>query len=528
MSSDIAIVFMSVHMYLQIFNTDSKIFGHDGLYRVRYLVLAVWLLAPATSASLAFVRSSEGYISQGPFCTLPIRPYWYRLALQWIPRYIIIVYIMWVAVRIYLHAGAGFKVFARQDDKASSDGFGVASSEMNVMEHLKIIKKRQSILSATAGLQTDGAGTMPLATPTNGESERRPLSINYWPSLTPLGTDWAKSPTADTSRRSSRVQTEGIMPSDLLQIPSPQRRLFGSMSTMSSCKSAGEISFDGQKSPELEPIDERYSAHLESGPAIISGDNPMKKRRRAIQRQLRLLFIYPVVYIMFWIIPFIYHSMNYSDYYAAHPVYALALLSSLSQCLLGFADCVVFCWREKPWQQIPGSDGTFWGSFLFWRFNGDLRRWSSTPAPTKIPTLDESVSRWSTRVRSGMIRSTSSNSVKPMLHKKTHSGNSEGAKRQAERAAERLALERMDRESTIPAVLTRETKTKPKRRTEWWERPLSQAFLDTPMREEDDFDFVTVAEPQLSSKPVPEMIIEEPVRGETIHDEPMRQEQEAP
>lgn len=516
---------MSMHMYLQIFNTDSKIFGHDGLYRVRYFVMAVWLLAPTTSAALAFVRSSEGYISQGPFCTLPIRPYWYRLALQWTPRYIIWAYIMWVAVRIYLHAGAGFKVFARQHDKASSDGFGVPSSDMNVMDRLKVVKKRQSILSSIGGSQIDNTGMMSSATnATGGDSERRPLSINWPPTMNPLGSDWAKPSNPGNSRRGSHVQTEAAMPSDSLQIPSPQKRYFGSISTLSSVKSTGEASFDGIKSPELAPIDERYSAHGEEGPPIQSGDNPMKKRRRAIQRQLRLLFIYPVVYIIFWTIPFVYHSMNYSDHYAAHPVFPLAVVNTFCQCFLGFADCVVFCWREKPWQQIPGSDGTFLGSFMFWRFNSNLTRWSSTPAPAKIPTLDESRSRWSIRRPGGPSRAISSTSLKPILHKKTFSGKSERAKMQAERAAERLALERKDRESTIPAALIRNSSTTSKKRTEWWERPMSQAFLDTPMQEEDGFNFLTVPESLSASESGPETIREETSHEETRHDDPEHQE----
>ncbi|GAB7356656.1 hypothetical protein MBLNU459_g7373t1 [Dothideomycetes sp. NU459] len=522
---DLAILFMSIHMYLQIFNTNSKLFGHDGLYRVRYLVLAFWTLMPTVSASLAFVRSSEGYISQGPFCTLPIRPYWYRLALQWIPRYLIWFTIMFVAIRIYVHAGTGFKVFARQDDKATSDGFGVASSDMNVMEQLKITKKRLAGPSIAAGDQQDGSGLLSfhsVQVPSGG-SDRRPMSIHWPPNMNLLGTDWGKPlPSAANSRRGSRVEAcaDGSMPSDYLQIPSPQKRPFGSISTMSSFKSTGEISVDGMRSPELHPIDERYVTHREDGPDMLSADTPMKKRRRAIQRQLRLLFIYPVVYMIFWTVPFVFHSMNYSDYYAAHPVFILAALATCFTCLLGFADCFVFCWREKPWQQIPGSDGTFWGSFKFWSFHEGLTRWSSTPAPQQIPTATESsIQRWTAKLKPGMNRSSSSNSVKPMLHKKTYSGHSERATMQAERAAERLALERQDRESRMPAAFVRDPAAASKRRTEWWERPLSQAFLDTPMREEDAFEFQTVPESLPHPEAMPETIREESVREDSVHEE---------
>lgn len=124
---------MSLHMYLQIFSTGSKIFGHDGLYRFRHTVLAGWFTFPFLCGVLAFIRGRQGYIAQGPFCTLPIRPYWYRLALQWIPRYLIWMFIMFVAVRIYLHVGQGFKIFAREDDKDSStesNGYGESLGTM--------------------------------------------------------------------------------------------------------------------------------------------------------------------------------------------------------------------------------------------------------------------------------------------------------------------------------------------------------------------------------------------------------------
>jgi G protein-coupled receptor GPR1 len=111
---------------------------------------------------------------------------------------------------------------------------------------------------------------------------------------------------------------------------------------------------------------------LAQAPVVIS-DNPanaaIQRRRQTILRQLRLLFIYPIVYMLMWIMPFVAHAMSYSDYYAQHPIYSIRICNIVAQCSMGFVDIAVFCWREKPWRHIPGSDDTFWGSFGFWRFS---------------------------------------------------------------------------------------------------------------------------------------------------------------
>ena len=80
----------------------------------------------------------------------------------------------------------------------------------------------------------------------------------------------------------------------------------------------------------------------------------MKRRRRAIVRQLRLLFIYPCIYMMLWVIPFVVHCMNYSNYWAQHPVFPLSILQVFCMAVMTFCDVFIFCWRERPWRHIPG------------------------------------------------------------------------------------------------------------------------------------------------------------------------------
>lgn len=79
------------------------------------------------------------------------------------------------------------------------------------------------------------------------------------------------------------------------------------------------------------------------------------------------MFIYPLVYIGMWIIPFVAHAMQYDDKYALNPPFILTAVSTIiinSQCAV---DCWLFSTREKPWAHISGSKGGFWESFMFWK-----------------------------------------------------------------------------------------------------------------------------------------------------------------
>jgi G protein-coupled receptor GPR1 len=92
----------------------------------------------------------------------------------------------------------------------------------------------------------------------------------------------------------------------------------------------------------------------------------MTRQRARIQKQLRLIFIYPIVYVLMWLIPFVYHCMNYHDRWAMRPLYWLTLMATICVAMMGFMDCLVFTLRERPWKHISNSDGTFWGSFVVW------------------------------------------------------------------------------------------------------------------------------------------------------------------
>jgi hypothetical protein len=100
--TDYAVISMAIHSVLQVFRPVSTAIS-DGLYAWRFYVYTGAFFIPGLTAGLAFINPDLGYESLGAFCTLPIRPFWYRLALAWIPRYLIALVIIGIAIAINVY-----------------------------------------------------------------------------------------------------------------------------------------------------------------------------------------------------------------------------------------------------------------------------------------------------------------------------------------------------------------------------------------------------------------------------------------
>jgi G protein-coupled receptor GPR1 len=202
--------------------------------------------------------------------------------------------------------------------------------------------------------------------------------------------------------------------------------------------------------------------------------------------------------MLLWVIPLVVNIMNYTDYFAQHPIFAIGILQLVCVTIMTFADVVVFCWRERPWRHIPGADGTFAGSFMFWRYCfGSTwiqeRRQSRVPnyIPDEKDTDDEklrsrllsSLRRWSLSRKRLTLRGSNASGGKPvrptMTHKRTYSGGSDRKEMEAERAHERLVLERAAYEQNRRSFQERrlgaisQQRTAPgKERKEWFDRQM--------------------------------------------------------
>ena len=255
-SVDFVILLIAIHTVMSIFS-HRRTTDQSGLYPYRHIAYAGWIIYPTLMASLAFTNGSNAYISQGSLCFLPIRPFWYRLALSWIPRYLILTFILGVYAAVYLYVRYKFNDLSNR----MGDGTGSNSSD----------------------LLTNGA-------------------------------------------RASITTTLG-------------------------------------------------RAAL---PAPTDPNAGLTARHRAIRKQLRYMFIYPVVYLLFWIIPFVNHCFGYTQTRSPFVVTTLAFVSLTLQCA---ADCIVFAMREKPWRHNKPVRRPSWSLPTF------LRKGSTTSEKHALPIL---------------------------------------------------------------------------------------------------------------------------------------------
>lgn len=87
----------------------------------------------------------------------------------------------------------------------------------------------------------------------------------------------------------------------------------------------------------------------------------MTRNRFKVRRQLRSLFVYPLVYIIIWVFPFVSHVLGFDDAVRMGDPMWLLVLGIISLSIQGTVDCALFAAREKPWRHAaPGVGMGFW------------------------------------------------------------------------------------------------------------------------------------------------------------------------
>ena len=277
-------------------------------------------------------------MSQGPSCTLPLRPYWYRLAISWIPRYVIMISILAMYVAIYIHAETQFgrwknvrrKNFLHPSPKDSSP-------------------KKCGPQSCDTAQQRPEPAT---------RSSRARFSVDQ--SSSHKGED----PSPNNDRRRNQGSRKSSLLSTLRSYHSRAHLLRSLRESLSEGMGLTRHSSTGVTDAHAHSSNQRPRR-----PAVrrALSEHELRQKRDSVRRQLRVLFVYPICYFLIFLIPFVSNFMNYSDYRVQHPIFGVSLLSAACIASIGFMDCLIFSLRERPWRHIPGSDGSLFGSFLFWR-----------------------------------------------------------------------------------------------------------------------------------------------------------------
>ncbi|QRC97059.1 hypothetical protein JI435_140460 [Parastagonospora nodorum SN15] len=427
--TETSVLVVAVHSALQIFRPAGR-GNSDGLYDYRSYIFSGAFLLPGMMAALAFLNPGPAYESLGAYCQLPIRPFWYRLALAWIPRYCVAIIILSLAGAIYAYVGCEFRSYASISQSSMTP--------VTTAPGLSLIDGKPATPTAP-GESLRRTTSAPLDFTSSGASHRRGSAVAFGPTTyAPAQQTTAHAPSTQSLPGSSTLhppkRTASVRPG-LFVIPSG----YAVQPPSSTLDLEGPLSPHTQSTVDpmstivpATPVTTTYSRHRSS--SSTPGQRHLARQRRRIHRQLRLMFIYPIAYILMWIMPFVHHSMNYSDRYANHPLWFIRVGQAICLTSMGFVDCLIFSIREKPWRNISTSDGTIWGSLAVWRTPR-----SSVSTANSEETGYGNDSRQRSMTESGVSR------VKRVRNSVRTSASDDQTRLASEQARKRLELEKDER-----------------------------------------------------------------------------------
>ncbi|KAB5539485.1 G protein-coupled glucose receptor regulating Gpa2-domain-containing protein [Coniochaeta sp. 2T2.1] len=419
-SSDVAVCLIAIHSAMYIWRPQS------GLYPYRWLAYGVYVVVPLLFAGLAFLEG--GYENVGYFCYLPNQTGWTRLALSWIPRHVIFAFLIILSVCIYFYIRAKITRYERKGSMAVPSHqhdcakHSVASETTFAAYRDRICSLPATFRSSISSYYTD-TNRNRSATVSNTCTYTRKWTSDILPTgpvLWHVPNFEGDITSAHPEQPAADEQGPGTETAPILCPPaatlSPTRRnlftLTGTSSPSSSSSSTTNAEFSTYKLPALpEDIATPPLAYTASSPltrpssiitipamfpvckktlAFVTPATSPRPRlpnspaydhdplgglslpcpgttahnRSHIRRQLRSLFVYPLVYLVIWIFPIVNQAYGYSKGTTTFSPPWLMLCSLVSLAVQGAADSFVFTAREKPWRYTPTTKRTrgdgFW------------------------------------------------------------------------------------------------------------------------------------------------------------------------
>ncbi|KAH7031523.1 G protein-coupled glucose receptor regulating Gpa2-domain-containing protein [Microdochium trichocladiopsis] len=386
-ASDIAVLMIAVHQALYVLNSHE-----GGLYPYRKIAYIIWAVLPIVIAAIVPISGGQ-FTANGPNCYLPVHPEWYRQALSWGPRYFIFGLISVIYASVYLYVGLRFRRFGKVQRSTSTMSPMFVAQPANlalqvpptpsIMDHGlldsardslsksigKIIDERQDSVVSTASTKYMSERQNPGRRPTQpgldaiawnlhsfkqhhddssegGQARTQPVSRHGPEEIEP-----AALPTrpARTAQRSA-TQSQAVAQHREAALVALTRSVSAPVDTTTT-----PSSFPWHKTPTgTTPLDGGV-IHLSAD----ATDEVMRRSRERTHRQLRLLVVYPIIYVISWIAPFVSHVVGYDDYASATrsgPL-ELQIASIASFCIGAAVDCCFFMGWEKPWRELQGG---FW------------------------------------------------------------------------------------------------------------------------------------------------------------------------
>lgn len=115
-AADAAVFLIALHSTVYIF-WPNRAGGESGLYPYRRMAYSFYVLWPILMASLAFVKGIPAYVNTGQSCYLPTAPWWYRITLSWVPRYVTLFIILIMYGSSYTYVRVMMRRYSRRSSE---------------------------------------------------------------------------------------------------------------------------------------------------------------------------------------------------------------------------------------------------------------------------------------------------------------------------------------------------------------------------------------------------------------------------
>ncbi|KAI5464928.1 G protein-coupled glucose receptor regulating Gpa2-domain-containing protein, partial [Mariannaea sp. PMI_226] len=381
--SDLAIMLITIHTTLYIFR------GKQGLYPFRKYAYTILVLCPVLMSSLAFLVK-PAYVSTGQFCYLPVDPIWVRLVLSWAPRYVTFATILFCSLAIYIYVKILMARFGnvkkpRMEQSSVGSNFSEATTlrSRHSTQHTPSISSHRPLLLSLLSRPNSNddrfrqqsvstTSTLPVDLPTSiyTSNVARGLHQPTSPRVSHAGIDLAQY---------VRRQSSALDPSDTvvvrelstlaeIHVYEPQQSSTVTKppaSPLKPCDTTTGLwnrsyeypaeSSQHRRASSLSNIHSTPDRGLENTGTTSSDTGTLVqpalnatglvKTRETIRRQVKQVFIYPVVYVAIWALPFIVHLTGFG----AGASFGVRVASVGCLSLHGLIDATIFSWKEKPW-----------------------------------------------------------------------------------------------------------------------------------------------------------------------------------
>jgi len=173
---------------------------------------------------------------------------------------------------------------------------------------------------------------------------------------------------------------------------------FGSEATCPSPTQGGQRPSIVQIS-ENSPIDSGVSPglHETDYTSVPLGTNSsllmFEHRRAKVLKQMRGLFIFPVLYIVMWQIPFAQHIISLATTQYTYAIWVLYNFSVILLALQGTVNVIVFAIEEKPWRQMKKRKPSTTKNKFLAKLSSFFGRWRRSDKYDRRGTEDLNVGR---------------------------------------------------------------------------------------------------------------------------------------